>query len=138
LSLIKAKEFINGLQGQVEVFLGVSVTDIAVVEGREKEAFADQLGVEIRAFGFVCAGVIALKGDVEHGRDAGQFSAHIVFVDEGLDAVHESFSLFPDVFQDLLLNHGIYNISYFCVFRGSFFPRTSIFPVTAELMSAVR
>ena len=51
--------------------------DIAVMEGREKEALADQLGVEIRAVGFAGTGVIALKGDVEHGRDAGEFGTHL-------------------------------------------------------------
>ena len=55
----------------------MTIAGIAVVEGCEKEALADQLGVKIRAFGFTGAGVIDLKGDVEHGRDAGEFGTHL-------------------------------------------------------------
>jgi hypothetical protein len=71
LSLMKAKDSSMAFRVRSKVGLGVSVTDIAVVEGREEKAFVDEFGVEIRVFGFVCAGVVGCKGDIEHGRDAG-------------------------------------------------------------------
>ena len=42
----KGQGFINGVQGQFKVFSGVSVTDIGVVKGGEKETFPDELGVK--------------------------------------------------------------------------------------------
>jgi hypothetical protein len=44
----KSQGFINGFQSQVQVFLGVSVTDIAVVEGREEKAFPNYFGAHLK------------------------------------------------------------------------------------------
>jgi hypothetical protein len=51
LSLIKGRDSSMAFRVRPRSFLGVSVADIVVVEGREEKALADEFGVEIRAFG---------------------------------------------------------------------------------------
>jgi len=98
----KCKGFINGVQGQIQVFLGVTIADISMVKGSEKESFTDHLGIKIFSLTLVCTGIILFKRNIKHGAHTGEFRAHIMGVNQGLDFFHELIAFFPDIFKHLV------------------------------------